>query len=97
MIEATKKRTILKKAKTGLTVRSIEIKEEAKNVMFWLKKDISKGWKHIALMDFVKYLRKSDVSENSRVYYGRFLRNGLYERHCYISKSRSDVQCLEVC
>ena len=30
----------------------------------------------------------SDVSENSKVYYGRFLQNGLHERHCYTSKSK---------
>ena len=39
-------------------------------------------------MDFKKYLRKSDASENRKVYYGRFLRNGLHEKYCYISKSR---------
>ena len=27
-------------------------------------------------MDFAQYLRISDVSENNKVYYGRFLRNG---------------------
>ena len=47
-----------------------------------------KGGKYIASMDFAEYLRKSDVSENSKVYYGRFLRKGLYERNCYFSKSR---------
>ena len=47
-------------------------------------------------MDFVKHRRKWDVSENSKVYYGPFLRNGLHER-CYISKGRWDVQYLEVC
>ena len=31
-----------------------------------------KGGKYIASMDFAEYLRKSDVSENSK---GRFLRN----------------------
>ena len=46
-------------------------------------------------MDFSKYLRKSDVSENSKVYYGRILRNGFHERYCYVSKSRCDVQDLE--
>ena len=30
-------------------------------------------------MDFAEHLRKSDVSENSKVYYGRFIRNGLHE------------------
>ena len=28
-------------------------------------------------------IRKLDVSENSKVYYGRFLRNGLLEMYCY--------------
>ena len=46
-------------------------------------------------MDFLEYLRKSDISENSKVYYGLFLRNGLHERYCYISKNRWDVQYLE--
>ena len=46
-------------------------------------------------MDFAEYLRKSDVSENSKVYYGQFLRNRLPERYCYIGKSRWDVQDLE--
>ena len=37
-------------------------------------------------MDFAEYLRKSDVSENSKFYfYGQFLQNGLHERYCYIS------------
>ena len=53
-----------------------------------IRKRHIKGGEHIAPMDFAEYLRKSDVSENSKVYYGRFLRNGLHERHCYISKSR---------
>ena len=30
-------------------------------------------------MNFAKQLRKSEVSDNSKVYYGRFLRNGLHE------------------
>ena len=48
-------------------------------------------------MDFAQYLRISDVSENNKVYYGRFLRNGFGSRYCYISKSRWgwDVQGLE--
>ena len=49
-----------------------------------LKKRHMKGEKHIAQMDFAKYLRKSDVSENSKVYYGRFLRIELHERYCYM-------------
>ena len=39
-------------------------------------------------MDFAEHLRKSDVSENSQVYYGRFLRNELYKSYCYSSESR---------
>ena len=27
-------------------------------------------WKHIALVDFAEYIRKPNVSENSKVYYG---------------------------
>ena len=53
-----------------------------------IKKGHIKGEKHIAPMDFAEYLRKSGVSENSKVYYGRFLGKGLHERYCYISKSR---------
>ena len=30
-------------------------------------------------MNFAEHLRKSDVSEDSKVYYGRFIRNGLHE------------------
>ena len=52
------------------------------------KKRHIKGEKHIAQVDFAEYLRKRDVSENSKVYYGRFLRNGFHERYCYISKKR---------
>ena len=38
-----------------------------------------KGETHIAPIDFAEYLRKSVVSENSKAYYNRFLRNGLHE------------------
>ena len=48
-------------------------------------------------MDIAEHLRKSGSSENSEVYYGRFLRNGLHDRYCYISKGRWDVQYFEVC
>ena len=66
--------------KNKLVVRNIAIKEETKNVMFWYKKDTSKV-KNILLQWILQniYLRKSDVSENSKVYYGRFIRNGLHE------------------
>ena len=37
--------------------------------------------KHIVLINIAEYLRKSDVSENSKVYYRRFLRNGVHEKH----------------
>ena len=32
-----------------------------------------KGEKHIAAMDFGEYLRKLDVSEKSKIYYGNFM------------------------
>ena len=48
-------------------------------------------------MTFAEYLRKSDVLQNSNVYYNRLLRNGLHERHCYISKNRRNVQYVKVC
>ena len=51
-----------------------------------------KGEKHIAFMDCAEYVRKLDVLENNKVYYGRLLRNKLHERYYYISKIRSDVQ-----
>ena len=35
-----------------------------------IKERHTKGEKHIAPMDFEENLRKSDVSENSKVYYG---------------------------
>ena len=44
--------------------------------------------KHIVPIDFVDYLRKSDVLENSEIYFGRFVPNRFHERYCYISKSR---------
>ena len=53
------------KTKNKLVVQSVAIKEEAKNV--------------ITPMNFAEHLRKSDVSENSKVYHGRFLQNGLDE------------------
>ena len=46
-----------------------------------IKKDISNK-KHIDQMDFAEYLRKSEGSENSKVYCSRFLRNGFHERYC---------------
>ena len=76
------------KAKNKLVIRSIEIKKEEKNVMFWfLKKRHIIEEKDIASMDFAEYLRKAGVSENSKVYWN--------EKHCYISKSRWDAQYLE--
>ena len=37
-----------------------------------IRKRHIKGGKHTAPMNFAEYLRKSDVSENSKVYFGRF-------------------------
>ena len=49
--------------------------------MFWFfKKNHIKGEKHITQMDIAEYIRKLDVSENTKHYYGRFLWNGLHER-----------------
>ena len=85
------------KTKKKLVVRSITIKEEAKNVLKKDQKNIEKrhmkGEKYITPMIF------SDVSENSKVYYGRFLRNEHYEGIAIVStvaKSRWHVQYLEV-
>ena len=51
------------------------------------KEDI-KTEKYITPMEFAEHIRKADVSENSKIYCGRFQPNGLHERYCYISKSR---------
>ena len=48
----------------------MEIKEEARNV-FLIRKRHIRGGKHIASMDFADYLRKSEVSESSKIYSGR--------------------------
>ena len=53
-----------------------------------IKKRRIKGKKYITPMDFAEHLRNLDVSENSKVIYGRFLRNGLRERYGYISQRR---------
>ena len=37
-------------------------------------------------MDFAEHLRKSDVSENTKVYYGRFLQTGLHGRYVILVK-----------
>ena len=52
------------------------------------KKRHIKGEKYITPIDFSENFRKSEVSENIKVSSGRFLQTGLYERYCYISKSR---------
>ena len=70
-------------------------KRRRKKYYVLIKKRHVKDEKNIAQMYFAKYLWKPDVSENMKVYYGRFLRNGLHERYCYISKSSWDVQYLE--
>ena len=58
--------------------------------MIRFKKRHIKGEKQcvFAQMDVGEYLRKSDVSENRKVYYSQFLQNGFHERYRYISKSR---------
>ena len=42
--------------------------------------------KHIAPMNFAENFKKSDVSENSKIYYGRFLRTGIHERYFILVK-----------
>ena len=44
------------------------VKEEAKSILCFDQKRHIKGEKHITPMDFAEYLRKSDVSGNSKVY-----------------------------
>ena len=66
------------KIKNKLVVQSISIKEEAKNVVLIKKRHIE-GEKYIIPMDFAEHLRNSDLSENSKVHYGRFPRNGLHK------------------
>ena len=41
-------------------------------------------------MNFVEHLRKSDISENSKVYYGQFLRNGLDEMYNILKPTYED-------
>ena len=84
------------KIKNKLVVRSIAIKEEEKNLCFNQRKKHQR-LKWLTPMDFTEHFIKSGVSDNNKVCYGRFLQNGLLERYCYISKSRWDVEYLEVC
>ena len=57
-------------------------------MLLWSKKYI-KGEKHIDPMNF--------AFQGIANFRGKFLPNGLPERYWYISKSRWDVQYLEVC
>ena len=43
-------------------------------------------------MDFAEYIRKSDVSENTKVCYDRFLWNGFHEKNCYISTLEFQIE-----
>ena len=67
------------KTKNKSVVRSISIKEESKKCYVLIKKRLIKGEKDITPMNFAEHLRKSDVSENSKVYYVQFLQNGIHE------------------
>ena len=82
------------KQKIKLVVEVQKKKEEAKNVVVWLKQRHMKGEKHIVQINFAEYLRKWDVFRERQSFYGRFLKNGLHEMY-YISKSRWEVQYLE--
>ena len=55
--------------KNELVVRSIAITEEAKTAVLIKKRHI-KLEKYITPMNFAEHFRKSDVSENSKVYHG---------------------------
>ena len=72
---------IIFESKTYVTRSKHRNRKRSGKCYVLIKKDISNK-KHIAQMDFAEYLRKSEGSENSKVYYGRFLRNGLHERYC---------------
>ena len=72
-----------------------KLKKKQKMLCFDLKKDIWKVKNALPHWILQNFLEKSDVSENSKVYYGRFLRNRLRERYCYISKYRWDRQYFE--
>ena len=63
-------------------------KRRSKKCYVLIKKRRIKGEKYITRVDFAEHLRKLYVSENNKFCYGRFLRNGLCETYCYISKSR---------
>ena len=83
-MEATKITMILTFENKKKVVRSKHSnKRRSKKVNVLIKKRRVKGEKYITPMGFAEYLRKLDVSENSKVYYGRFLRNGLLEMYCY--------------
>ena len=69
-------------------------KRRTKKMLDFDQKEDIKTEKYITPMEFAEYIRKADVSENSKIYCGRFQPNGLHERNCYISKSRWDVQYL---
>ena len=55
-------------------------KRRSKKCYVMILKRLIKGEKYITPMDSAERLRKSDLSENSKVYYGRLLQNGLHER-----------------
>ena len=48
-------------------------------MLFLIKRRHIKGEKYITPMNFAEHFRKADVSKNSKVCYGRFLRNELHE------------------
>ena len=83
-MEATKITMILTFENKKKVVRSKHSsKRRSKKVNVLIKKRRVKGEKYITPMGFAEYLRKLDVSENSKVYYSRFLQNGLLEMYCY--------------
>ena len=60
------------KVKNNLVVQTIEIREKAKNGMFWLKRRHMKGEKKHYFKGFCRILRKLDVSENFKFVMAHF-------------------------
>ena len=76
-------------------------KRRSKKCYVFINSRHVKSEKYITPMNFAEHFRKSDVSENSKVCYDRFLRNGLHEGIAILAstviKIRWDAQYLEVC
>ena len=65
-------------------------------MLYFHQNRLIKSEKYITQIDFAEYLRKSDISERSKVYYGRFLQNGLHGLDEMYSILKSANHCLFV-